>query len=134
MTEDKYYYDHVAAQIVVNFCEKLIVHIKVEWKKKDKKEIQEVAKTLDKPKYEKDKSMTLLEKLKEKTVNIDNPISEDKSKDETVKEEPKEEKPEEPKEKIVTKVDFLKGFKEHDPDDDKGKEKKDLKISLTSKK
>ncbi len=31
MTEDKYYYDHVAAQIVVNFCEKLIVHIKGEW-------------------------------------------------------------------------------------------------------
>jgi hypothetical protein len=74
--------------------------------------------------------MTLLEKLKEKTVNIDNPILEEKSKEEI----PTEEKAEEQKEKIVTKVDFLKGFKEHDPDDDKGKEKKDLKVSLTSKK
>lgn len=99
-------------------------------KKKEEKEVKEVAKTLDKPIDEKDKSMTLLEKLKEKTVNIDNPILEEKSKEEI----PTEEKAEEQKEKIVTKVDFLKGFKEHDPDDDKGKEKKDLKVSLTSKK
>ncbi|MGI6484440.1 MAG: hypothetical protein ACOX0R_02355 [Candidatus Dojkabacteria bacterium] len=99
-------------------------------KKKEEKVVKEVAKTLDKPIDEKEKPMTLLEKLKEKTVNIENPIPEKNSKEEKTKEE----KPEEPKEKIVTKVDFLKGFKEHDPDDDKGKEKKDLKISLTSKK
>ena len=99
-------------------------------KKKEEKEVKEVAKTLDKLVDEKEKPMTLLEKLKEKTVNIDNPILEEKSKEEI----PTEEKAEEQKEKIVTKVDFLKGFKEHDPDDDKGKEKKDLKVSLTSKK
>ena len=99
-------------------------------KKKEEKEVREVAKTLDKLVDEKEKPMTLLEKLKEKTVNIDNPILEEKSKEEI----PTEEKAEEQKEKIVTKVDFLKGFKEHDPDDDKGKEKKDLKVSLTSKK
>lgn len=62
-------------------------------------------------------------------------------KDDAKKEETKKEKKEEekPKEKVVSKEEFLKEYKEIDPDDKKGKEKpspqinKDIKVSLTSK-
>lgn len=103
-------------------------------KKKENREVKEVARTLDKPMPGQEKSMTLLEKLKDKTVNIDNPIVNEELTKEAVIENKKGVAAEEKEEKIVTKIDFLKGFKEHDPDDEKGKEKKEVKVSLTSKK
>jgi len=98
-------------------------------KKKEEKEVKAVAKTLDKPVEDINRPLTLLEKLKDKTVNIDNPIKEEKTK-EIIEEEKKEEEPKD----TIAKVDFLKNFKEHDPDDEKGKEKENVKVSLTSKK
>lgn len=55
-----------------------------------------------------------------------------KEKDEQPKEEIKKEKEEE----IITKIDFLKDFKNFDPDDSKGEEvvKSKVEVSLTSKK
>jgi hypothetical protein len=47
-------------------------------------------------------------------------------------EEKKEEEPKE-EEKIVTKIDFLKDFKVFDPDNEKGEEKDNIKVTLTSK-
>jgi len=90
-------------------------------KKKEKKVIDEVSKTLEKPSIENEKPLTLLEKLKDKTVNIESPVEEEKEPEEkTTKKKETESKGE----KIVTKIDFLKNYQEHDPDDDRGKEKK----------
>ena len=87
-------------------------------KKKEEKEVKEVAKTLDKPIDEK-KPMTLLEKLKEKTVNIDNPILEEKS-----KRKYQQKRKLKNKRKRLLQSRFSKGLKEHDPDDDKVKKRK----------
>lgn len=103
-------------------------------KKKEEKEIKKVSTIIENQNNGGEKQMTLLEKLKEKTVNIENPI-ETPSTEESTSSEPdsKEDSRKEP-EKIVTKIDFLKNFKSHDPDDDKGQEKeKKIKVSLTSK-
>lgn len=90
-------------------------------KRKENKVINEVSKTLEKPVVGEEKPLTLLEKLKDKTVNIENPVEEEKEpKEKPVKKNEKENKGE----KIVTKIDFLKNYQEHDPDDDRGKEKK----------
>jgi hypothetical protein len=70
----------------------------------------------------KEKEVTLREKLMgiEKKVEV----------------QPEEKKPEEVKEeKIVNKIDFLKDFKDFDPDNSKGEEKQSsVEVSLTSKK
>jgi len=101
-------------------------------KKSEEKVVKEVAKNFEKPISQDNRPLTLLEKLKDKTVNIDNPIEEKEVSEKTplaeaVVEEQIEEKG------VLSKVDFLKNFKSHDPDNEKGKEIKDLKISLTSK-
>ncbi len=98
-------------------------------KKQEEKEVKEVAKTLDKPVEDINRPLTLLEKLKDKTVNIDNPIKEEKT-EEIVEEKKEEETPKD----TIAKIDFLKNFKKHDPDDEKGREKEDVKVSLTTKK
>ncbi len=67
----------------------------------------------------KGKEMTLKEKLS-KSDKKEIPI--EKKKEEETKQE-----------KIVTKIDFLKDFKMFDPDDEKGKEKDNIKVTLTSK-
>jgi hypothetical protein len=67
-------------------------------------------------------------------------LSKTENKDEEKKETGKESKEEEDKttkkaedsEKVVSKDQFMKDFKDFDPDDKKGKEKK-VKVSLTSK-
>lgn len=117
-----------------------ILIISVAKRRKEEKEIEEVSNTIEKPLSEKGKSMTLLEKLKDKTVNIENPVKEEPEVKEVATTEPASQEVEKEKpEKIVTKVDFLKNFKSHDPDDEKGKEKevskeeKKIKVSLTSK-
>ena len=69
------------------------------------------------------KGMTLKEKLSKK----DNKKEEKKEKK---KEKTKKEKEEE---KVVTKIDFLKDFQKFDPDDEKGKEKKNIDVKITSK-
>lgn len=97
-------------------------------KKSEEKVVKEVAKNFEKPISLDDRPLTLLEKLKDKTVNIDNPIVEKEVLEKTpLAEAVVEEKG------VLSKVDFLKNFKSHDPDNEKGKEKKDLKVSLTSK-
>lgn len=92
----------------------------------DDKDIEKMKKDVVKPKKD-GKELTLKEKLlsykkEEKQAKIV----------EEIKPEPKEE------EKIVTKIDFLRDFKNFDPDNAKGQENKNpqrkIKISLTSKK
>lgn len=92
----------------------------------DDKDIEKMKKDVVKPKKD-GKELTLKEKLlsykkEEKQAKIV----------EEIKPEPKEE------EKIVTKIDFLRDFKNFDPDNAKGQEnsnpQRKIKISLTSKK
>lgn len=101
-------------------------------KNNEEKVVKEVAKNFEKPVSKDDRPLTLLEKLKDKTVNIDNPIIEK----EVLVTTPSEEiliEGKKDEEGVLSKVDFLKNFKSHDPDNEKGKEKKELKVSLTSK-
>lgn len=90
-------------------------------KRKEKRQIEEVSRTLEKPSLEEEKPLTLLEKLKDKAVNVEKPVEPKKEKEIEI---PKAKIKEREGEKIVTKIDFLKNFQEHDPDDAKGKEKK----------
>lgn len=93
-------------------------------KKEENRVVNEVEKKFVKPTSKDEKNLTLLEKLKDKTVNIENPPV---VKDEVrTNELPKEKK-------IISKVDFLKSFKSHDPDDEKGKETEDEKEEKKSK-
>ena len=77
------------------------------------------------------KELTLKEKLLSDKKDEKPTVVEEEKKEE-IKSEPKEE------EKIVTKIDFLRDFKNFDPDNAKGKEsnnpQRKIKISLTSKK
>lgn len=73
----------------------------------------------------KNKEMTLKERLSGQD-------SEAKNRKDTPKKEVKEEKKEEDKtEKILTKIDFLKDYKQFDPDNEDGKE--NIKVKVTSK-
>jgi hypothetical protein len=77
----------------------------------------------------KEKGVTLREKLMgaEKTTGVQ------ESKAEEVVDN--KEKPEENEDKVVNKIDFLKDFKDFDPDNVKGEEKQSsVKVDLTSKK
>lgn len=65
-----------------------------------------------------EKELTLKEKL---TKTEEKPL--EKKKEEKVKKE----------DRVVTKIDFLKDFKMFDPDDEKGKEKDNIKVTVTSK-
>ncbi len=103
---------------------------------KEKKEIKKVE-CIVKPKEEDSKKgKTLFEKLTQDIEEKKGEGNKDKGKKEEekiddkkdVKEEKKQEKPE-----FLSKIDFLKDFKKFDPDDDKGKEKDNIKVSLTSK-
>lgn len=93
----------------------------------DDKEIEKIKKDVIKPKTE-GKELTLKEKLLSGKKE-DRPVEEKKEGNIEVKEE---------EEKIVTKIDFLRDFKNFDPDNRKGKEndnpQRKIKISLTSKK
>lgn len=99
----------------------------------DDKDIEKMKKDVVKPKTE-GKELTLKEKLLSGKKDEKPPV-EDKKKEEVEKEEKPEVKEEE---KIVTKIDFLRDFKNFDPDNSKGKEsnnpQRKIKISLTSKK
>lgn len=99
----------------------------------DDKDIEKMKKDVVKPKSE-GKELTLKEKLLSGKKDEKPPV-EDKKKEEVEKEEKPEEKEDE---KIVTKIDFLRDFKNFDPDNSKGKEsnnpQRKIKISLTSKK
>ncbi len=114
-------------------------------KNRENKVVEIASKTLEKPINTEEKPMTLREKLINKEVGFEKPVEEQPIEEEEnvepvvineiktaskSEEEPKKEE----KERIVTKIDFLKDFKHEDPDDDKGKEKKKVKVSLTSKK
>jgi hypothetical protein len=77
----------------------------------------------------KDKGVTLREKLMGVTKASDEGNKEEK------KEEVEEVKEEKNTEKIMSKIDFLKDFKNFDPDNQKGEEKQStVEVSLTSKK
>lgn len=114
-------------------------------KNRENKVVEIASKTLEKPINTEEKPMTLREKLINKEVGFEKPVEEQPIEEEenvepvvineikTASKSEKEPKKEE-KERIVTKIDFLKDFKHEDPDDDKGKEKKKVKVSLTSKK
>jgi hypothetical protein len=66
--------------------------------------------------------------------NKDITLKEKLSQSEPKKEEKKPIKEEKKKEeRIVTKIDFLKDFKMFDPDDEKGEEKENIKVTVTSK-
>lgn len=101
-----------------------ILLFSVSKKKEENRVVKEVEKKFVKPTSENEKSLTLLEKLKDKTVNIENPsvLKEEKKTDESVKEK-----------KVISKVDFLENFKSHDPDNEKGKESEDSKEEKKSK-
>lgn len=96
----------------------------------DDKDIEKMKKDVVKPKTD-GRELTLKEKLLsyKKEDKQANTVEEKK---EEIKSEPKEE------EKIVTKIDFLRDFKNFDPDNAKGQEnsnpQRKIKISLTSKK
>lgn len=100
------------------------------------KRVEESIKKNSNPNSE--KTLRELFEQKEEVKKEDKKPEEQKKKEEKV-EEKKEEAKEEPKEKIVSKEEFLKEYKEADPDDNKGKERpspkinKDIKISLTSR-
>lgn len=78
----------------------------------------------------KDKEVTLREKLMGATKEV--------AKEKEIAPKPELEKVEEKKveeEKVINKIDFLKDFKNFDPDDSKGEEKpSSVEVSLTSKK
>jgi len=101
----------------------------------DDKYIEKIKKDVVKPKAE-GKELTLKEKLLSGKKEDVSPIEEKKDEKAEVKKE------EEPKlkeeEKIVTKIDFLRDFKNFDPDNTNGEEsnnpQRKIKISLTSKK
>ncbi|MDD4382100.1 MAG: hypothetical protein PHE21_02025 [Candidatus Dojkabacteria bacterium] len=88
---------------------------------REKKDLENIKKKIFKPKDE-EKELTLKERLSQKTNK------KEEKKEEVKKEENKEE------EKVFGKINFLKDFKNFDPDNKKGKEKKAPKISLTFKK
>lgn len=99
------------------------------------KDIEKMKKEVVKPKTE-GKELTLKEKLLSGKEKDEPPIKEKNDEKAEVK---KEEEPElKEEEKIVTKIDFLRDFKNFDPDNAKGKEssnpQRKIKISLTSKK
>jgi len=87
--------------------------------------IKAIRENVVKPKIE-GKELTLKEKLL------------GKKEEEQAEEKKKVEEPTKEEEKIVTKIDFLKDFKNFDPDNSKGQEsnnpQRKIKISLTSKK
>ena len=123
-------------------------------KNKEKKEVEVASKSFEKPATDVDKPMTLRDKLLDKGVIIEEekvevigelPELKKNESEEDVEAEPivineiktvsKKAEVEEEKregEKVMGKIDFLKNYKKHDPDDDKGKEK-DVKVSLSSK-
>lgn len=94
------------------------------------KDIEKMKQDVVKPKTN-GKELTLKEKLLSDKKDEEPTVVEEEKKEE-IKSEPKEE------EKIVTKIDFLRDFKNFDPDNAKGKEsnnpQRKIKISLTSKK
>lgn len=90
---------------------------------REKKDLENIRKKIFKPKDE-EKELTLKERLSQKT----------EQKKEKKKEDIKGEENKEEKEKVFGKINFLKDFKNFDPDNKKGKEKKAPKISLTFKK
>jgi len=94
------------------------------------KDIEKMKQDVVKPKTN-GKELTLKEKLLSDKKDEKPTVVEEEKKEE-IKSEPKEE------EKIVTKIDFLRDFKNFDPDNAKGKEsnnpQRKIKISLTSKK
>ena len=121
----------VAGFFVLGFLVSFLLSLIFRNTNEDEK-IKTIRKDVIKPKVE-GKELTLKEKLlgkkEEKPVEEKNKVEEPpKGIEEPVKEE----------EKIVTKIDFLRDFKNFDPDNSKGKEsnnpQRKIKISLTSKK
>lgn len=105
-------------------------------KRKENKEVSVVSKSLEKPKDPEANGLTLRDKLISKGIPLD------ENKNDSIEEEVEQEPivinevkglKEKGDEKIITKIDFLKNFKNEDPDDEKGNEKK-VTVSLTSKK
>ena len=121
----------VAGFFVLGFLVSFLLSLIFRNTNEDEK-IKTIRKDVVKPKVE-GKELTLKEKLLGKKE--EKPV-EEKNK---VEEPPKGiEEPEKEEEKIVTKIDFLRDFKNFDPDNSKGKEsnnpQRKIKISLTSKK
>ena len=77
-----------------------------------------------------EKELTLKERLSQKaeTEEKKEDIKEEKKKVKKAKKEKKSKT-----EKILTKVDFLKDYKEFDPDDEEGKEEDNIEVKVTSK-
>jgi len=94
------------------------------------KDIEKMKKEIVKPKSN-GKELTLKEKLLSGEKELE-PVVAKREKEEEIKSEP------EKKEEIITKIDFLRDFKNFDPDNAKGEEsnnpQRKIKISLTSKK
>ena len=86
-----------------------------------------------------DKKIKVLEKKitengsTNKDITLKERLSKAPEKKEDIKKEEKEKKEEKKEERIVAKIDFLKDFKMFDPDDEKGKEKNNIKVTVTSK-
>lgn len=76
------------------------------------------------------KDVTLKEKLSQK-AEADEEKGESKEEKKKTKKAKKEKKSN--TEKILTKVDFLKDYKEFDPDDEEGKEEDNIEVKVTSK-
>jgi len=126
-------------------------------KKKENREVAKASKTLEKKTDTETQAMTLRDKLINKEVTLDKPLSEEEvvknDKEEENEKDVQEGEPviineiksssnpesEKKEERVITKVDFLKNFKHQDPDDEKGNEnekekEKKVKVSLTPKK
>ena len=79
------------------------------------------------------KEITLKERLSQKEEVEEE--KEEKTKPKKTKKAKKDKKKEKKNktEKILTKVDFLKDYKEFDPDDNEGREKDNIEVKVTSK-
>lgn len=123
----------VAGSFVLGFLISFLLSLIFRNTNEDEK-IRTIRKDVIKPAIE-GKELTLKEKLLGKKE--EKPIEEKKS-EKTEKSSEHKEEIDDKEEKIVTKIDFLRDFKNFDPDDTKGKEssnpQRKIKISLTSKK
>ncbi len=100
----------------------------------DKKTIKNFEKKMEQNGMGK-KEITLKEKLSQKAEEEEEEDKEEKKKPKKTKKAKKDKKKEQKSktEKILTKVDFLKDYKEFDPDDKEGKEKDNIEVKVTSK-
>lgn len=104
---------------------------------RNKKEKKKLGNFREKINGEKKEEITLRELFEKDNGKKEKTKEKGKEEKKDVKEEPKEKEPKDEKKEedvVISKNEFLKVYKDFDPDNNKGKEKSKFKISLTSKK